>query len=346
MITIKEIAKELRLSTTTVSNVIHGKTKEVSPETIRKVQAFLKEVDYVPNINARNLAQNQSKIIGLVLKTQSERYIDLLNDPFVSAMIAGIEKVIRQAGYFMMLYISDDIAEIINQVATWNVDGLLLFWMLDDDGLRVSERYHKPIVCIDTYAEAVEKQYVNIGLNDEQAGYEAAKYLIECGHTRIGFMAETIRVGVDRERFLGYRRALREAGIEYSDRSFFQIRAEADEVEKSLARLCEKAQQYTAIFCTSDLFAIMLMDALQDRGIRIPEDISVMGFDDNLYGQLHRPALTTMHQDSGYKGALAAQALLGIIKGEKPEKKEIILEASLVIRDTVKDCRARKKPQP
>ena len=157
MITIKEIARQLGMSTTTVSNVIHGKTKEVSPETIEKVRSFLDQVGYVPNISARNLAQNQSKIIGLVLKSQSGRYIDLLSDPFVSEMIAGIEKVIREAGYFMMLYISDDIAEIIHQVVTWNVDGLLLFWMLDDDSQRVSERYHKPIVCIDTYNEYEEK---------------------------------------------------------------------------------------------------------------------------------------------------------------------------------------------
>ena len=166
MITIKEIAKQLQMSTTTVSNVIHGKTKEVSPDTIAKVQAFLDQVGYVPNISARNLAQNQSKIIGLVLKTQRERYIDLLSDPFVSDMISGIEKEIRQAGYFMMIYMSDDIAEIISHISTWNVDGILLFCMLDDDGIRVTEKYHKPIVFMDTYAEDVLQEYVNIGLDE------------------------------------------------------------------------------------------------------------------------------------------------------------------------------------
>ena len=153
MITIKEIARQLHMSTTTVSNVIHGKTKEVSPDTIAKVQAFLDQVGYVPNISARNLAQNQSKIIGLVLKTQWDRYVDQMNDPFVTDMISGIERVIRQSGYFMMVYMSDDIAEIIHHVSTWNVDGLLLFCMMDDDSQCVSERYKNPIVCIDTYRE-------------------------------------------------------------------------------------------------------------------------------------------------------------------------------------------------
>lgn len=100
MITIKEIAARLGLSTTTVSNVIHGKTKEVSAETIARVQKFLEEVEYVPNINARNLAQGQSKIIGVVLKTLDFRlwYSDnILSDPFVAEMIGGIERALSRA---------------------------------------------------------------------------------------------------------------------------------------------------------------------------------------------------------------------------------------------------------
>ena len=336
MITIKEIARQLGMSTTTVSNVIHGKTKEVSPETIEKVRSFLDQVGYVPNISARNLAQNQSKIIGLVLKSQSGRYIDLLSDPFVSEMIAGIEKVIREAGYFMMLYISDDIAEIIHQVATWNVDGLLLFWMLDDDSQRVSERYHKPIVCIDTYNEYEENRFVNIGLDDEEGTYKAVKYLIENGHKRIGFMTDDFRVGVDMMRFRGYRRALREAGIEYSDRNFFRVLTQKDEIDRSMERLCDKAKDFTAVMCASDLFAVIFMGHLQDRGVRIPEDISVVGFDDNLYGRLHRPALTTVHQDPAQKGVVAARTLISMLQGEEPPEREIILRSELVIRDTVR----------
>ena len=103
MITIKEIAKQLNMSTTTVSNVIHGKTSEVSDDTKKKVQDFLDKVDYVPNINARNLAQNESKIIGLALKARADKYENLIMDPFVSELIGGVEETIRNAGYFMML---------------------------------------------------------------------------------------------------------------------------------------------------------------------------------------------------------------------------------------------------
>ena len=335
MITIKEIAKQLDVSTTTVSNVIHGKTREVSPETIQKVQKFLEEVEYVPNINARNLAQNESKIIGLVLKSRQERYMELLQDPFVNEMISGIEKTIRQAGYFMMLYMSDDIAEIISHVSTWNVDGLILFCMLNDDGQRITEKYHKPIVFMDTYPGDTLKDYINVGLEDEKGAYEAVRYLIECGHRKIAFLSDNME-GVDKVRFTGYRRALKEAGIEYSDRNFLLLRTEIGEIDRSLSRIAEKAKSFSAVFCCSDLFAVLLMDALEDQGVKIPDDISIMGFDDNLYGRLHRPALTTVHQDAMQRGSRAADTLIGLLKGKKPEQPRVSMKVHLVVRDTVK----------
>nr|MCR5153577.1 LacI family transcriptional regulator [Lachnospiraceae bacterium] len=146
MITIKEIAKELNMSTTTVSNVIHGKAGEVSEEKRKIIQDYLDKVEYIPNINARNLAQNESKIIGVALKARADKYDNLLTDPFVSELIGAIEKTIKDAGYFMMLYISRDIEKIMRMVSTWNVDGLILFGMIGDDGVRVSEKYKKPIV--------------------------------------------------------------------------------------------------------------------------------------------------------------------------------------------------------
>ena len=315
MITIKEIASRLGLSTTTVSNVIHGKTKEVSAETIARVQKFLEEVEYVPNINARNLAQGQSKIIGVVLKTLDFRlwYSDnILSDPFVAEMIGGIERAVREAGYYMMLYISDDIAEIIQHISIWNVDGLILFSMMDDDGNRVAAKYHKPIVCIDTYSSEKSDDFINVGLDDEKGTCQAVKYLIENGHRKIGFLTDN-RVGVDRARFWGYRRALKEAGIEYSDRDFFLFKPTKESVDRNIEKLCRKA-----------------------RNFRIPEDISIIGFDDNLYSRVCTPRLTTVHQDATQKGKVAAEILIGLIRGVKPVSKDVRLETRLEIRDTVK----------
>ncbi|MBO6111897.1 MAG: LacI family DNA-binding transcriptional regulator [Lachnospiraceae bacterium] len=335
MVTIKDIAGQLGMSTTTVSNVIHGKTKEVSQATIDRVQEFLKQVDYVPNINARNLAQNKSKIIGFAMKARADKYSNLLMDPFVSELVGGVEEAVRNSGYFMMIYISSDINKIMRRASTWNVDGLLLFGMLNDDGIRVSEKYKNPIVCIDTYSIEGLKYFTNVGLEDEKGSYEMTGYLIQKGHRRIAFISDN-QTGVDLARFNGYRRALNDAGIEFNDRDFIQIRPHEEEVEDSLSEICERLKDYSAVFCVSDLYAVMIMAALSDRGVKVPEDISVAGFDDNLMGRLHRPALTTVHQDVKQKGIVAATTLLDIIKGEAPVNRQIMLPTGLVIRDTVR----------
>jgi LacI family transcriptional regulator len=334
MITIKEIAKQLNMSTTTVSNVIHGKTGEVSPSTIKIVEDYLKKVDYVPNINARNLAQNESKIIGVALKARADKYENLLMDPFVSELIGGIEETIRNAGYFMMLYISRDTDEIMRHVSTWNVDGLLLFGMLNDDGIRVSERYHKPIVCIDTYSIEGLKHFTNVGLNDRQGCFDMVNYMIKQGHKKIAFLSDNMN-GVDYERFSGHKYALAGNGIHYEDDWFFKIKPRSDEVEASLSEICERAKDFDAVMCVSDLYAVQLMCALEDRGVKVPDDISIAGFDDTLLGQLHRPALTTVHQNVKEKGITAMKVLLQRIHGEKTPR-QIQLPTKLVIRDTVK----------
>ncbi|WP_026653845.1 LacI family DNA-binding transcriptional regulator [Butyrivibrio proteoclasticus] len=333
MITIKEIAKQLNMSTTTVSNVIHGKTGEVSDETKKIVQDFLDKVDYVPNINARNLAQNESKIIGLALKARADKYENLIMDPFVSELIGGVEETIRNAGYFMMLYISSDTVEIMRHVSTWNVDGLILFGMLNDDGIRVSEKYKKPIVCIDTYSIEGLKHFTNVGLDDEQGTYDMVNYLISQGHRKIAFLSDNTN-GVDFARLSGYKKALSDAGIKYSEADFLKIRPRSEDLEDSLNEICKRAKDFTAIMCVSDLYAVTLMAALTDRGIRVPEDISIAGFDDNMLGQLHRPALTTVHQDVKKKGILAADTLLKQLRGEKTPN-QLLLPTRLIIRDSV-----------
>ncbi|MCR5155690.1 MAG: LacI family transcriptional regulator [Butyrivibrio sp.] len=335
MITIKEIARQLNMSTTTVSNVIHGKAGEVSEDTKKKVEEFLKKVDYVPNINARNLAQNESKIIGLALKARADKYENLIMDPFVSVLIGGVEETIRSAGYFMMLYISRDTDEIMRHVSTWNVDGLILFGMLDDDGIRVSEKYKKPIVCIDTYSLEGLKHFTNVGLDDEQGAYEMTSYLISQGHKRIAFLSDNTK-GVDLARLNGYKKALKDNKLKFKSSDFLQIRPRSDEIEASLEAICKRASEFTAIMCVSDLYAVTLMSALLDRGISVPEDISVVGFDDNMLGQLHRPALTTVHQDVKAKGMTAADTLLKQLAGQKTPN-QIKLPTRLVIRDTVKN---------
>lgn len=336
VITIKEIADMLGISTTTVNNVIHGKTNQVSQKTIEKVQKVIEEFEYVPNMNARNLAQNKSKIIGFAMKAKSDKYEkNALKDTFISELVGAVEKSLRISGYFLMIYISEDLKQIINYVSTWNVDGLILFGMIGDDCILLKSKVSKPMVFIDSYFSEEVMEYINVGLKDLQGGYDITRYLLDCGHRRIGFVADNC-LGADKERFLGYKQALREQEIAYRDKDFFLITPGEQELEKCLKDLLEYTKGYTALFCVSDYYAVIIMNYLRDHGKRIPEDISIAGFDDNVYARIVRPSLTTIHQDVSQKGEIAVEKILKLVNGEDIEERIIILPTELIIRQSVK----------
>ena len=134
--------------------------------------------------------------------------------------------------------------------------------------------------------------------------------------------------GVDLARLNGYQKALADAGLKYKPGSFLKIRPRTEDIEESLEEICKRSKDFTAIVCVSDLYAVTLMAALEDRGISVPDDISIVGFDD-------RPALTTVHQDIKLKGVTAADTLLKQLSGQKTPN-QIQLPTKLIIRDTVK----------
>lgn len=334
MVTIKDMADELGISTTTVSNVIHGKTSEVSKKTVERVEELLEKYSYVPNINARNLAQNRSKIIGVALKSRKDKYDNVMADPFHGTLIGEIEAEIRAKGYFMMLYISNDISDIISYVSGWNVDGLILIGMLHDDYIRFKNKYKKPIILIDSYTPRDVLDYVNVGLQDEEGAYQMTRYLIENGHKKIAFLADNME-GVDYIRYKGYKRALKEAGLTPDNGNIFIL--QPVNLEKSLEELYAILPDYTAIFCCSDYYAVTIMNNLQENGVKIPEDISVTGFDNNILSRIIKPALTTVNQDLRMKGRLTVSCLVDMIGGKMPQENNMLLPVELVIRKSVKN---------
>lgn len=336
MITIKEMANMLGISTTTVSNVIHGKTSEVSPATIEKVQKMLEEYDYVPNINARNLASNKSKIIGVAMVNRKRGYSNYLQDAFIGELVGSIERALRTSGYFMMMYFSENAEELIRTVYSWNVDGMIIFGVQKEDYQTIRKKFKKPQVFIDSYIDEIQINGVNIGLDDRRGGYIMAKYLISKGHTKIAYLADNLK-GSDYERYCGFAAALNEAHIPVGKENFIEIRSEEYNLSESLDEICELTKDFTAFFCASDYYALMIMNTLKDHGVRVPEDISICGFDDNMYSQLSRPAITTIHQSASEKGELAVKYLMDQLEGKKIDSSWIVLPVELVERDTVKD---------
>lgn len=335
MVTIKDMAEMLGISTTTVSNVIHGKTNQVSQKTIEKVQKLLEECDYVPNINASNLARNKSKIIGIAIKGNRYKYQNMLVDPFFSEIIGAMEAQIRKRGYFMMLYISDNIEEIIQYIATWNADGFIMIGMQRDDYIKVNNRYKKPAVMIDSYLAKDVVKYFNVGLDDENGGYQMAKYLIENGHRKIAFVADNME-GVDYYRFLGYKKAIEEYGMIVEEKSIIIMPPGKIEQKPILDELYDRAAVHTAFMFCSDYFAVMALNYFQDRGMKVPDDISITGFDNNRLSKIVRPMLTTVDQNISEKGECAVNYLIQLIDGKEPAIRDIKLPVELMLRGSVK----------
>lgn len=336
MITIKNMADMLGISTTTVSNVIHGKTSEVSQKTVERVQKLLAECDYVPNNSARSLTQNNSRIIGLALRGRKDKYQNIIADPFFSELIGSIEAEIRSRGYFMMIYSSDDIGELIRNVLTWNVDGLILIGMLHDDFIRVKSRYKKPMVLIDSYAPRDIMNYMNIGLEDERGAYEMTCYLLDQGHRKIAFLADNME-GVDYVRYIGHQKALADYGLQAKEEDLLIIRPGMLERESSMEELYYRSRDYTVFMCCSDYYAVTLMNYFNDRGVNIPGDLSFTGFDDILLAKVIRPALTTVHQDITRKGQLAVEYMLKMIQGTEFQERDVKVPVELVLRDSVRE---------
>lgn len=177
--------------------------------------------------------------------------------------------------------------------------------------------------------------YVNIGLEDEDGAYKMAHYLLKMGHRRIAFLADNME-GVDYTRYLGYQRALEEYGMEIQEKDLLIFHPGMVERESSLQELYYKSKDYTAFMCCSDYYAVLLMNYFMDRGIRIPEDLSITGFDDNLMSRIIRPALTTVGQDVTKKGNLAVDYMLKMIQGIEFSEWDVKLPTEIVIRDSVR----------
>lgn len=335
MITIKEMANMLGISTTTVSNVIHGKTGEVSRSTVEKVEKLLKEYEYVPNFNARNLASNKSGLIGVAIVSK-ENDKNYLQDAYVSEFVGTIERELKKYGYFLMMYFADNAEEIVKIADSWNVEGMIMSGMRREDCQLTNKRFKKPIIFMDSYIDDILINGVNIGLDDRKGGYLMTKYLIEMGHRNIAFLADNF-YGVDYERYRGFAAAMSEARYPVGQDNFIRIGAGEEDLKKSLEEIYLIHKAYTALFVASDYYAMRIMNYLFEQGVKVPEDISIAGFDNNIYSRFTRPPITTVHQSPTRKGELAVENLMKQIRGEAIETNWIVLPVELVIRNTVRN---------
>ncbi|PKL09178.1 MAG: LacI family transcriptional regulator [Spirochaetae bacterium HGW-Spirochaetae-7] len=338
MATIKQIAHKAGVSPTTVSNVLHGNTEKVSPSTLLHVQEILRSENYTPNMGAIMLARNNSRIIGVIMFMEPRRDETVLEDPFSSTIMGAMESEIRKYGYFMMIHTTSDEAEVVRLAGTWKLDGLILVWVPEATNHIIRKCINRPVVFVDSYFDDDGIAYHNIGLDDERGGYEIARYLLAKGHRSMLFLAnDTVATGADRARFDGCRRAFAEQGITLEERSYLPVSKDSVERIRFYGTIADNPSAFGTLVFSADYYAAEAMLFLQDRGIRIPGDISITGFDDNVFSRMVRPGLTTVHQDVYGKGQAAIAMLMKLVKGEQVPEHDVRLPVRLMIRDSVRD---------
>ena len=334
MVTLKDIAAEAGVSITTVSNVVHNKKSRVSPEMEEKIWKIIDRERYVPSMSARSLANNHSFIIGVITHLTPQTQGSTMSDPFLSAFVDSVEHSAREGGYYLMIRSIEDFGALETLTRSWRLSGLILTGLFQDSFFDSVMGLKIPCVLIDSYVTGPE--VYSIGLEDEKGSYLAVRHLIDNGHRSIAFASPAIRPGgvIDR-RFQGYRRALEEAGIPYDPSLVFTQEISVEE-GKILGHALAERTSITGIAASADILAAGIMAGLHEKGVRVPEDKSVVGFDDNYLAQLTCPGLTTVHQDADRKAALATDMLLKQIRREPVEEKNIVLPVRLVERGSVR----------
>ena len=226
--------------------------------------------------------------------------------------------------------------EILKQAIAWNLEGLIVCNLVEPQLRSLCEKYRRGVVSIDSYLNR-KANFVNIATDDFGGGYKMGKYLVEQGHTKIAMLADN-DLDVDHYRWMGLQRAMEEAGLVIGESDHFVFSASEPARELELNQWLPKLKEYTALFVASDLYALEVSAFLQSRGVRIPEDISVAGFDDLIYARLARPKLTTMNQNIGKKAQMAVEALLALRdkNAEKVAQELHVLPVKLVERESVR----------
>jgi LacI family transcriptional regulator len=329
--TIKELARRSGVSVGTVSRALNG-YDDVSPATRERIMRLAEELDYRPAAAARTLVTQRSHVIGVFLDT-GEGHPDLQH-PFFHEVLVGLKDQLGGEGYDLLLFASQPKGGYLGRCRQHHVDGAVVMGIEPDDPeLRRLARSDVPCVGVDVEISGKATTYV---MSDNVLGARAATaHLTQLGHKRIATICGLLdtRPGLDRLR--GYREALAEAGLAYRDEYVRNGDFYVESGHREAAALLDLPEPPTAIVAGSDLMAVGALQAAAARGVRVPEDLSIVGFDDIMLAAHLRPGLTTVRQDKAGLGAAAGRSVLSLLGGDADqEPAATTLDVELVVRGT------------
>ncbi|MFO1414205.1 MAG: LacI family DNA-binding transcriptional regulator [Burkholderiales bacterium] len=323
MATIKEIAQRANVSSATVSHVINN-TRFVSDEVRGRVEAAVQALGYVPNALARSLRKRDTRTLGMMIPD--------IGNAFFAELVRAVEDECYRQGYSLVLCNTDD--DPARQVAylqtlmAKRVDGLVLIAAGRDAELaRLLHASWLPLVVVDREIEGVAGDLVEV--DHEQGGYLAATHLLSLGHRRIAVIAGPSGLAVSRQRVAGCVRALREAGVALPAEHLVHADFTTEGGHGAAAALLALRHRPTAIFACNDLSALGAIHAARAARLRVPDDLSVVGFDDIALAAFVSPRLTTIRQPKQRIGALAAQLLIARVAGQRTDAVRKILPPEL-----------------
>lgn len=312
---LKTIAKLAGVSTVTVSNVLNGKTNKASRGTVERIQKIIEETHYQPNATARSLISKRSRIICVVIPNLRPGESFSVS-PYNTQILGYLDRYIRSQGYYMMLRCVLQSFEVLPDFATWNVDGAFLLGVCQEDALQLRQKLNIPAVFIDTYAQ--DAPLATVGIEDHKGGAMAARYLLDRGHRNIAFVSPPTEFpGVMQERYRGFCSVLRERGLPWEESDRFVTGSTLYERGVEAGRqIAASPKGYTAVAAMADVLALGVMEGLRLGGRRVPEDVSVIGFDALPECQYAYPKLTSISQDVEEKARLAGEYLFTMIREE------------------------------
>ena len=331
--TIKQVAEKAGVSVASVSNVVNGNYHKVSAETRRKIERIIEETGYTPNAMARSLATQESRIISLVIPYIGDVFTFNYN-PYYAELIAELEKYVRERSYCLMIRCVERCGDIVPMVSSWNVDGVFFFFFSAEDIRAVHQSLKCPAVFIDS--NCADEGVVCVGIDDYRGGYLSAQHLLNNGHRKIAFAAPQFGTeGVIWQRYCGFCDACKEKGVAIAPEDIFAV----DTIESNSViagnDIAMSPKKYTAVGVMSDLSACGIMQGLRQCGKAVPDDISVMGFDDLSLCNFAYPKLTTVSQDIRAKACKAGDLLLRMIRDKEELTAFEKISVKLVERDSV-----------